>query len=184
MHSLLQFASTKRVFKTTFITLALMLMLMGGVLSLSGFTQSHSTLAQSPYRAHKIGKLPDAGCFPNNAVWTWVSPDGVFQAWIGPIEYPKHFNFHVSPVCAPDTANYHISYIGNGIWRSYDSVANKTANYGSSGVAVCDSLGIAASEQANAAAVHVYNADKNSLIGGSYSPLWEMMNLEIGGVCG
>jgi hypothetical protein len=153
------------------------------MLSLSAFTLAPSTLDHVSSRI--ATQIPATGCFPGNAVWTWVSPDKYFQAWIGPLEYTpnKHFNFHVSTVCGPDTANYHISYNGNHLWKSWDSVSNTTAYYGDSRADLCSSIVTAANDQAQAASNHVYSGDAQDLINKSWHPLWRSMDNEIGGIC-
>lgn len=174
---------TTRITGSRLVTFAIVLLLLGSIFSLSAFTLVPSTLDHASSRG-AVANIPEAGCFPGNAYWTWVSPDRVFQAWMALDLTPsKHVNYHVQRYCGSDIANYHITYNGSGIWKSYDSVSNTTAYYGDSHIALCDSLSVAVSDQATAAGEKVSQSDKNNLINSSISPLDEGMDSLIGGAC-
>lgn len=174
---------TTRITGSRLVTFAIVLLLLGSIFSLSAFTLAPSTLDHASSRG-AVANIPEAGCFPGNAYWTWVSPDRVFQAWMALDLTPsKHVNYHVQRYCGSDIANYHITYNGSGIWKSYDSVSNTTAYYGDSHIALCDSLSVAVSDQATAAGKKVYQSDSESLVNSSISPLAEGMDSLIGGAC-
>lgn len=181
-----QHGHVQQALKTLLITLALMLVLVGSTLSLSAFTQAPS-IGSQPINAGTVHhyKPSLAGCFPGNAVWTWVGSSGIYQAWITPGEtYPtKHFNFHVQWYCGSDIANYHVMYIGHELFQTYESVHGVTKNWGNSSFDLCNSMTLAAGEIAANAANQITQPDSNQLQGASYKPLWNSMNALIGGWC-
>ena len=181
-----QHGHVQQALKTLLITLALMLVLVGSILSLSAFTQAPSVNSQTSAGVGIVEhhKPFTQGCFPGNAVWTWSAPK-LYQAWMTPGEtYPtKHFNFHVQHYCGGDIANYHVMYIGNGLFQTYESVSGVTKNWGVAGWPVCYSLPQAAAG-INGDAENKLPSPWGSQMGQqSYPPLWLSMDRLIGGNC-
>ncbi len=180
----LQFAQVKQTAGKTVVALAFMLVMLGSMFSVSAFAQIPSAFAKPTVRVHAVQSIPKAGCFPSNAIWTWVSSSEVFQAWIALDTTPnKHVNFHVQYYCGGDIRNYHITYAGNGLFKSYDFVTGVTKTYGNSGIYVCDSLSVASSEQATDAGNTLPSAYGKDLTNQSVYPLYEAMNELMGGIC-